>query len=87
MNVEDAQKEAERRWGKYGFAWIDGSLRYEVGFFDGDGDCAGVMRIGNASNFEDAFEESDSEEAYQTILKFFPVGAKFRHKNEGELNV
>lgn len=72
MTIEEAQQEAERRWGKHGFAWIDGSMRHEVGFFDGEPPYCGIIALGREGSFEESFRESDSDEAKRSIDLFFP---------------
>lgn len=73
MTLEEAQREATARWGEYGVAMIDGSLRHEVGFFDGPNVATcGFIRLGNGATFEEAFEEANGEDAKRAIELFYP---------------
>jgi hypothetical protein len=73
VTIKEAQAEATRRWGEYGVAMIDGSVRYEVGFFDGPNVATcGFVRLGCGSNFEEAFSEADSDAASKLVSLFYP---------------
>ena len=77
MNLKEAQDEAQSRWGEYGVAMIDGSMRHEVGFFDGDNVVsAGFVRLGCGNTFEEAFQESEGEAAQKSEILFYPGGAE-----------
>jgi hypothetical protein len=72
MELKEAQDECTRRYGEYGIAMIDGCLRHEVGFFDGDNVAqCGFVRTGEGGTFEDAFADADSNEA-RLIALFYP---------------
>ncbi len=75
VTIEEAQKAAEERWCEFGVAMIDGSLRHEVGFFDGENvTTAGFIRLGCGNTFEEAFDEADGEAAQKSLALFYPGG-------------